>query len=104
MVKKKMLVELCAKNYETSDGLMNGGHGIFEDFTKTISKSFVWIHFHNPQIGHNKRITNLQIYDEFPRLDKQWIPIEHKIAKMQKGNNPSHTITRIQYPTQLMVV
>jgi hypothetical protein len=27
---------------------VNGAHGIFEDFTETISKSFVWIHFHNP--------------------------------------------------------
>jgi hypothetical protein len=34
-------MELCAGNYETSDGLMNGVNGIFEDFTKTISKSFV---------------------------------------------------------------
>ncbi len=28
-VKKKMLVELCAGNYETSDGLVNGVDGIF---------------------------------------------------------------------------
>jgi hypothetical protein len=51
--KKKMLVELCVRNYETFDGLVNGADGIFEYFTKTISKSFVWIHFHNPQIGQN---------------------------------------------------
>jgi hypothetical protein len=48
-----MLVELCARNHETSDGLMNVANGIFEDFPKTISKSFVWIHFHNPRIRHN---------------------------------------------------
>jgi hypothetical protein len=42
-----MLVELCARNYGTFDGLVDGVDGIFEDFTKTISKSFVWIHFHN---------------------------------------------------------
>ncbi len=45
LVKKNMLVELCAGNYGTSDGLVDGVDGIFEDFTKTISKSFVWIHF-----------------------------------------------------------
>ncbi len=53
LVKKKLLMELCARNYETSNGLVNGANGIFEDFIESISKSFVWIHFHNPQIGHN---------------------------------------------------
>ncbi len=53
LIKNYFLVELCARNYETSDGLMNGVDGIFEGFTKTISKLFVWIHFHNPKIGHN---------------------------------------------------
>jgi len=33
-----MLVELCARNYETSNGLVNDANGIFEDFTQTISK------------------------------------------------------------------
>jgi hypothetical protein len=66
-----MLVDLCAGNYETSNGLENGVTRIFEDFIKTISKSLVWIHFHNPQVGHNTQIKNLQIYEEFPRLDKQ---------------------------------
>jgi hypothetical protein len=77
-----MLVELCARNYETSNGLVNVVDGIFEDFTKTISKYFVWIHFQNPHIRHNTQSKKLQIYDEFPRLNKQWTPIECKIAKI----------------------
>jgi hypothetical protein len=40
-------------------GLVNGDDGIFEDFTETISKYFVWIHFHNHRIGHN---TQIKIY------------------------------------------
>ncbi len=32
-IKKKMLVELCEGNYETTDGLVNGANGFFEDFT-----------------------------------------------------------------------
>jgi hypothetical protein len=49
LVKKKMLAELCEGNYETFDGFMNGGDGIFEGFTKIISIFFVWIHFHDLQ-------------------------------------------------------
>ncbi len=52
-VKKKMLVELCAGNYKTFNGLVNGAYGIFKKFTKTISKSLVWIYFHNHWIKHN---------------------------------------------------
>jgi hypothetical protein len=32
---------------------MNGVDGILENFTKTTSKSLIWIRFFNPQIGHN---------------------------------------------------
>jgi hypothetical protein len=38
-----MLVELCARNYNTLDGFVNGVDGIFKDFTQTFSKSFIWI-------------------------------------------------------------
>jgi hypothetical protein len=75
---------------------------IFEYFTIFISKSFLWIHFYNPLIGQNTWIKNLQIYDEFPRLDEQWTLIEHKIVEKQIGGNPSHTITRIQFSFQLI--
>jgi hypothetical protein len=56
-----MLVELCVGNYETSNGLENNVAGIFENFLEIISKSLVWTHFHNPQIGHSTRIKNLKI-------------------------------------------
>jgi hypothetical protein len=49
-------VELCVANYETSNGLVNGVDGIFENFIENISKSLIWIHFHNPRIGHNIQI------------------------------------------------
>ncbi len=36
LVKKKILVELCVGNYETSNGLENDVAGIFENFIETI--------------------------------------------------------------------
>jgi hypothetical protein len=34
-------MELCVRNYETSNGLMNGVDGVFEIFTKNTSKSLI---------------------------------------------------------------
>jgi hypothetical protein len=45
-----MLVELCANNYATLDGIINGGNGTFQDYIKNNPKPLIWIHFHNPQI------------------------------------------------------
>jgi hypothetical protein len=45
-----MLVEFYAKNSATSDGLVNGVNGTFKDYTRTYSKSFIWIYFENPII------------------------------------------------------
>jgi hypothetical protein len=92
-----MLVELCARNYETSNGLVNGSDRIVENFTKRISKYLIWIHFHNLQIRHNTQIHNLQIYKKFQNLTKKWMPIECNIVKIQIGSNPFHTIIRIQF-------
>jgi len=53
-----MLVELCARNHVTLNGIINGAYGIFQDYTKTFSKPFIWINFPNPQIGSKTRIKN----------------------------------------------
>jgi ATP-dependent exoDNAse (exonuclease V) alpha subunit len=42
------------------------------------------------------------VYEEFPRLDKNWTPIERKVVEIQIGNNPFHTITKNQFPIQLV--
>jgi hypothetical protein len=43
-----MLVELCAGNYVTLDGIVNGVNGTFQDYVEANSKPLIWIHFHNP--------------------------------------------------------
>jgi hypothetical protein len=51
-----MLIELCVGNYATFDGLVNGIDNIFKNYTRTYSKSYMWIDFENLQIGVNIRI------------------------------------------------
>jgi hypothetical protein len=49
-------MELCARNYETVDGLVNGADEIFEDFTKI---------FQNILFGYILIIIQLDIIHEF---------------------------------------
>jgi hypothetical protein len=43
------------------------------------------------------------VYEKFPRLDKNWTPIERKVVEIQIRNNPFHTITKNQFPIQLVI-
>jgi hypothetical protein len=54
--KKDMLVELCASNYVTSNGLVNGTNGIFKASITNCEKTIIWIMFHNFKIGTLKKI------------------------------------------------
>jgi hypothetical protein len=40
-IKIDMLVELCASNYATSDGLVNGANGIFKASTTYYEKTII---------------------------------------------------------------
>jgi hypothetical protein len=46
-----MVVELCAKNYATYAGLVNGTNGVFKTSTSYHNKTIVWILFPNPKRG-----------------------------------------------------
>jgi len=81
IIKKNMLVKLCARNYATLDSLVNGDDGIFKDYIETLaSKSFIWIYFENPRIGNNIRLEKYYLCKKFPRLNKSWTPIERKFV------------------------
>jgi hypothetical protein len=46
---------LCARNYDTLDGLVNGADGTFKDITHISWKSFIWIQFYNSKIENKTR-------------------------------------------------
>jgi len=57
-----MVVKLCAKNYATYAGLVNGTNGVFKTSTLYHNKTIVWILFPNPKRGKLAREKSTQMY------------------------------------------
>ncbi len=57
-----MVVEFCAKNYATYDGLVNGTDGVFKISTFYNNKTIVWILFPNPKIRKLAREKSTHLY------------------------------------------
>jgi hypothetical protein len=100
LLKKDMLVELCAGNHVTHDGLVNGADGIFKDLTST-PESLVWIDFGSPRIGVETRLKYRHVYQRHPNIQSNWTPITQKTAEIQIGMNYLHIVSRVQFPIQL---
>jgi hypothetical protein len=84
-IKQDMVVELCARNYATYDGLVNGIDGIFKTSTSYHNKTIVWILFANPKIRiflmlAKKKSTHLYTNNIKPN----WTPIEPIIKNIKK--------------------
>jgi hypothetical protein len=96
-----MLVELCAGNYVTHDGLVNGANGIFQGSIKIFnSQEVIWILYNNPKFGQLTRIKNAHLYEH--EIHPTWTPIETISKDIQIGSNSSHIITTTQFPIQLV--
>jgi hypothetical protein len=101
-VKENMLVQLCARNYATHDGLVNGVDKIFQVSTKVFnSQEVIWILFNNLKCGQFIRIKNAHLYEH--ELHPTWTPIEPISKDIQIGSNSFHIITRTQFSIQLVV-
>jgi hypothetical protein len=97
-----MLVELCARNYATHDGLVNGANGMFQGSTKVFSsQEVIWILFNNPKCGKLTRIKNAHLYEH--EIHLTWTLIEPISNDIQIGSNSSHIIIRTQIPIQLAI-
>jgi hypothetical protein len=96
-IKKNILVELCARNYATHDGLVNGVDGIFQGSIKIFnSRKVIWILFNNPKCGQLTRIKNAHLYEH--EIHLTWTPIEPISKDIQIGSNSFHIIIRTQFP------
>jgi hypothetical protein len=95
-----MLVEFCAENCATHDGLVNGVDGIFQGSTKVFnSQEVIWILFDNSKCGQLTKIKNAHLYEH--EIHPTWTPIEPISKDIQIGSNSFHIITRKQFPIQL---
>ena len=88
VLKLNMLVEICAGNYDSQDGLVNGANGIIKSYTKTCKIDTTWIKFHDPKIGQcqSTRLASLYTLD----TSNDWTPIlrsSKPIANIGKTRN-----------------
>jgi hypothetical protein len=94
-----MLVELCARNYATHDGLINGVDGIFQGSTEVFnSQEIIWILFNNPKCGQLTKIKNAHLYEH--EIHPTWTLIKPISKDIQIGSNSSHIIIITQFPIQ----
>jgi len=98
-----MLVELCASNCATRDGLFNRVDRVFQyAFKLHDSESLILIAFNNPKIVSTTRIWNQHLYTT--NIPKHWTPIQPISKEIQVGVNSSHVITCTQYLIQLVAI
>ena len=74
-VKRIMLVELCAGNYATHDGLVNGADRFFKTFILINSKTYIFIEILNIKIESLTHFANAHLYKD-KNICPTWTPIE----------------------------
>ena len=88
VLKLNMLVEICAGNYDSQDGIFNGVDRIIKSYTKTSKLDTIWIKFHDPKIGQRQSNKLSSLYT--PNISNDWIPIlrsSKPIPKIGKTGN-----------------
>jgi len=79
-----MLVELCASNYATFDGLMSGFDDIFKAWTIYCEKTIIWIMFMNSKIG---TLTRKKYNHYYNNTKSKWTLIEPIIKDIKVGKS-----------------
>jgi hypothetical protein len=82
-IKQNMVVELCARNYATCDGFVNGANGVFKTSTSYHNKTIVWILLPNQKIRMLAREKSTHLYTN--NIQPNWTPIEPIIKNIRIG-------------------
>jgi hypothetical protein len=84
-IKQDMVVELCAGNFATYDGLVHGANGVFKTSTYYHNKTIVWILFQNQKIGVLTREKSTHFHID--NIQPNWTPIEPIIKDIRINKN-----------------
>ena len=80
-----MIVELCARNINISDGLINGADGILQGANLECQNPHVWISFHDTNIGSKHRAQFEKLYKpNIPKTSDSNIPNSKREPNWQK--------------------
>jgi hypothetical protein len=63
-----MLIKLCACNYCTNDGLVDGVEGFLKTPIKSHLTSKIGVKFSNPKIEQCIRMINKILYENYPTI------------------------------------
>jgi len=69
-----MLVELCTRNYDIYDDIVNGANGIFKHVVNSSPHLLIWIHFENENTCFDAQIKNKTIISNHLHIKHNWIP------------------------------
>ena len=96
-----MLVELCARNYVTHDGLVNRIDGLSKSSIVINSKTYIFIEFLNTKIGFLTCLANAYLYKD-KGIDSTSTLIEPQTKEITTRKNQIHLITSRQFSIQLV--
>ena len=100
LVKRNILVELYARNYNIEDGLVNGADGAMRSYSYGKKEmDVIWIEFVDPAVGKMQREKFHELYDN--NISPSWTPIFRVAKPLPCARGNTQTTIRKQFPIQL---
>ena len=103
LVKRNILVELYAGNYNIEDGLVNGADGAIRSYSYGKKEmDVIWIEFVDPNVGKMQREKFHELYND--NFSPSWTPIFRVAKPLPCARGNTQTTIRKQFPIQLACV